>query len=210
MSDRIGAVRLMPGEIMLSAGRPRIQLTVENRHRAVTIVSLACSGAEIVDGLFLGRDPREGAGKPNGKTVRSEFDQLSELICRNGAAGRTLNATYQLPVYKSGSTQISMQQIAQRWCAPENRKRPIDLVLLSIGGNDVGFGALALYGITESAGDVAPVASLIGREIRFGASTTQAYLNVLDERMKAVRDALRDGFGGAPTPGVEKTNHPMQ
>ncbi len=190
--------------------RVGIQLTVENRHRAVTLVSLACSGAEIVDGLFLKRDPREGAAKPNGASVRSEFDQLSELICRNGAAGRTVNASYQLPVYKSGNTQISMQQIAQRWCAPENRKRPIDLVLLSIGGNDVGFGALALYGITDSAGDVAPVASLVGRELRFGASVTQAYLDVLDERMKAVRDALRDGFGVEPSRVLQNAYEPIQ
>lgn len=190
--------------------RVGIQLALEDRHRAVTLVSLACSGAEIVEGLFLGRDPREGASQPNGKTVRSEFDQLSDLICRNGAAGRTLGATYRVPVYKSGSSQIGLRDIPQRWCAPENRKRPIDVVLLSIGGNDVGFGALALYGITEGAGDVAPVASLIGREIRFGTNVTGAYLDVLDERMKAVRDALRDGFGVDPSRVLHNAYEPIQ
>ena len=39
MSDRIGAVRPMPGEITLSVGRPRIQLTVENTSRRIVHVS---------------------------------------------------------------------------------------------------------------------------------------------------------------------------
>ena len=34
-----------------------------------------------------------------------------------------------------------MQSVVKTWCPPPLRKRAIDLVLLSIGGNDVGFGA---------------------------------------------------------------------
>ncbi|HVY57671.1 MAG TPA: hypothetical protein VHA77_07460, partial [Xanthobacteraceae bacterium] len=39
--------------------RVGIELTLENRHRAVTFVSLACSGSDVVEGLFLERDARE-------------------------------------------------------------------------------------------------------------------------------------------------------
>jgi urease beta subunit len=39
MSDPIGAVRLAQGEIGLSAGRPRMQLTVTNASRRIVRVS---------------------------------------------------------------------------------------------------------------------------------------------------------------------------
>ena len=39
--------------------RVGIQLALENRHRAVTFVTFACSGAEVGDGLFLDMQSRE-------------------------------------------------------------------------------------------------------------------------------------------------------
>ena len=143
--------------------RVGIELALENRHRAVTLVSLACSGAEVSAGLFLELPSREGAPA----TVRAQFDQLSELICQGGAAALTRTGQYTIPTYKSGSTSIEMTSLTQRWCPPERRKRTPDVVLLSIGGNDVGFGGLVAYSITESASDLAPIAGLVGSEIRF-------------------------------------------
>ena len=76
-----------------------------------------------------------------------------------------------------------MPRVTQRWCPPEQRKRPIDLVLLSIGGNDVGFGALVAYSMTESASDIAPIAgagrqrdplSAAGRRASISACSTSA------------------------------------
>jgi hypothetical protein len=185
--------------------RVGINLALENRHRAVTLVSLACSGAEIGPGLFLEMAAREGA-QPK---VRAQFDQLSELLCRSGKAGVTQTVNYTLPIYKSGSTAIHNTTVSQKWCPPGQRKRPIDLVLLSIGGNDVGFGALVAYSITESASDLAPIASLIGNEIRFPPSVSRAYLGVLDQRMKALKDALRDGFGVEPSKVVQNAYEPI-
>jgi hypothetical protein len=130
--------------------RVSMGLALENRHRAVTFVSLACSGGDIVEGLFAERDAREQISGPNAqKRVVAQLDQLSDLICRNGTAGRTRAVSYRLPVYASGSTSIGEQVFAKQWCPPENRKRPIDAVLLSVGGNDVGFGALVAYAMTE-------------------------------------------------------------
>ncbi len=139
--------------------RVGLELTLENHHRAVTLMSFACSGAEVTEGLFLPLKAREG----HPDYVRPQFDQLSDLICRGGAAGRTRQASYLMPDFSTGSTDIVMRRIDERWCPPERRKRPIDLVLMSIGGNDVGFGALATYSMTESASDLAPIAQLIGQ-----------------------------------------------
>ena len=98
--------------------RVSLELALENRHRSVTLVSLACSGSDIVDGLFSDPDAREKVKEPGGAKVVAQLDQLSDLICRNGAAGRTTSASYTLPVYSSGSTSVASQTFTKRWCAP--------------------------------------------------------------------------------------------
>jgi hypothetical protein len=163
--------------------RVAIELALENRHRSVTLASFTCSGSEVTEGLFLDMDPREGASEIPGGKVRAQLDQLSELICRGG---RSQRATYTLPVYLHVSTQVSMQSVVKAWCPPPSRKRAIDLVLLSIGGNDVGFGALAAYSLTESITDLAPIAGLAGltgHSSRFSPQVSRISLEVLDERM---------------------------
>jgi lysophospholipase L1-like esterase len=212
--DRSGAQWLSPDCHRSQYGYPfrvSIGLALENRHRAVTFVSLACSGADIVEGLFAERDAREQFSDPNAqKKVVPQFDQLSDLICKTGAAGRTRTVSYRLPVYKWGSTGLGEQVFTKQWCPPENRKRPIDVVLLSIGGNDVGFGPLVAYAMTESASDLAPIAGLVGQELRFAPAVSQAYLRVLDRRMRAVKEALSDAFGIDPSRVLQNAYEPIQ
>ena len=186
--------------------RVAIELALENRHRAVTLASFTCSGAEVTQGLFLDMDPREGADEIPGGKVRAQLDQLSDLLCRGS---RSQSATYALPTYTHGGTQISRQNISKAWCPPALRKRAIDVVLMSIGGNDVGFSALAAYSLTENMADLAPVAGLTGHSSRFGPQVSRVYLDVLDERMKAVKEALRDGFGVAPARVVQSSYEPI-
>ena len=88
--------------------RVGIQLALENRHRSVTLASFTCSGADVVHGMFLEMDAREDMKHDRGK-VRAQFDQLSDLLCRGGAAGRTQSASYALPMYSAGSTSIQVQ-----------------------------------------------------------------------------------------------------
>lgn len=190
--------------------RVGLQLALENRHRAVSFVSLACSGSDTAEGLFGPREPREQTTGPNAqRAVVPQLDQLTELICRPGAP-RSRDAVYTLPTYAHGSTSIGQQTFTKFWCPPESRKRPIDLVLLSIGGNDVGFGALVAYGITESAADLAPIAGLVGRQLRFEPHVARVYLDVLDRRMKALKDALVDGFGIDPATVLHNAYEPVQ
>jgi lysophospholipase L1-like esterase len=190
--------------------RVSLQLALENRHRAVTLVSLACSGSDIVEGLFDRLDAREHLNEPGGGKVVAQFDQLSDLICRTGSAGRTASGSYALPVYSAGSTSIGQQTLTKRWCPPANRKRSVDLAFLSIGGNDVGFGSLVMYAMTASASDLAPVAALVGSQIRFTPDVSRAYLGVLDRRMKAVKSALADGFGIDASRVLQTAYEPIQ
>jgi hypothetical protein len=184
-----------------------MQLALENRHRAVTFATFACSGAEIHHGLFGEMDAREGAREvPRGK-VAAQLDQLTDLLCR-GAHSQA--GAYTLPAYAHGGTAVTEQKIAKSWCPPQLRKRGIDLVLLSIGGNDVGFSALAAFSLTEQMSDLAPIAGLVGSSIRFGPQVAQVYLDVLDRRMKALKDALHDGFGVARGRVVQSSYEPIQ
>lgn len=190
--------------------RVSMGLALEDRHRAVTFVSLACSGADIVDGLFGPADARDELTGPNAeRKVPAQLDQLSDLICRSGAQ-RTESVAYRLPVYREGSTAIGEQAITERWCPAQSRKRPIDVVLLSIGGNDVGFGPLVAYAITASASDIAPIAALVGHSLRFDPSVSEAYMRVLDRRMQAVKQALHDGFGVDPSRVLQNAYEPIQ
>jgi hypothetical protein len=190
--------------------RVAMQLALENRHRAVTLATFSCSGAEIVNGLFLEMDSREGFSEPNGKKVRAQLDQLSDLICRGGAAARTQQSNYALPTFSAGSTSISMQRVVKNWCPPQNRKRPIDVVLMSIGGNDVGFGGLVTYAMTDGASDLAPIAAWVGSSIRFSPQVSRVYMEVLDERMKALKEALQQGFGVDSSKVLQTTYEPIQ
>jgi lysophospholipase L1-like esterase len=212
--DRSGAQWLSPDCHRSQYGYPfrvSIGLALENRHRAVTFVSVACSGADIVEGLFAERDAREQISGPNAqKKVVPQLDQLSDLICKNGAAGRTRKVSYRLPVYRLGSTDIGEQIFTKQWCPPGNRRRPIDVLLLSVGGNDVGFGSLVAYATTESASDLAPIAGLVGQELRFAPSVSQAYLRVLDRRMRALKEALSDAFGVDPSRVLQNAYEPIQ
>ncbi len=190
--------------------RVSMGLALEDRHRAVTFVSLACSGADIVEGLFGPADARDELTGPRAQTkVPAQFDALSDLICRSSSL-RTHTVAYRLPVYTPGSTAIGEQTFTMRWCAPGGRKRAIDVVLLSIGGNDVGFGSLVTYAITGSASDIAPIAGLMGRELRYSPSVSQVYLSVLDRRMQAVKAALNEGFGVDPSRVLQNAYEPIQ
>jgi len=100
--------------------------------------------------------------------------------------------------------------VTKKWCPSAARKRPIDLVLLSIGGNDVGFSSLAVYAVTENAGDVAPIAVWVGHQIRFSPKVSNTYLEILDERLDALRAALADGFGVSPGRVLQNAYEPLQ
>src|SRR5262245_52324716 len=187
--------------------RVGLQLALENRHRSITFATFTCSGAEVANGLFLEMDPRQGFTEPNGRKVRAQFDQLTDLLCRSNARQQ---AAYTLPMYAAGSTSVSQQRVNMNWCPPGQRKRSIDVVLMSIGGNDVGFGGLVAYAMTESASDFAPIAAWIGSSIRFSPQVSRVYMNVLDERMKALKDAFNQGFGIEPARVLQTTYEPIQ
>ena len=65
--------------------------------------------------------------------------------------------------------------------------------------------------MTESARDFAPIAAL-GRQFdsASGRRSRASISNVLDQRMKALKDALHDGFGVAPARVLQSSYEPIQ
>jgi hypothetical protein len=173
--------------------RVALQFALEDRHRAITFVNLGCSGAEVVKGLFREMPAREhyDASPARTSAVPSQFDQLTALICKTNARQ---TAVYDFKEFAPGGTQATDTRVPMRWCPPNERRRDIDLVLLSVGGNDVGFGALAAYTFLDNVGRIARIAGLQDRELRFGPDVANVYLAALDARLDNVRKALDTGF----------------
>ena len=101
--------------------RVGIELALENRHRSITFASFTCSGAEIAQGLFGEMDAREGFSDPAGAKVRAQLDQLSDLICRGGAARAPRRRLYAAGLHASAAPRSaargSPRSGARRSCA---------------------------------------------------------------------------------------------
>jgi lysophospholipase L1-like esterase len=100
--------------------RTALAIAIENAHGAVTFVPLACTGATIENGILDRQRARETACDANGRCVAAVPAQLAQL---------------------------------RDALAHARRRRPdrtLDLVLLTIGANDIGFSELVADVIVKS------------------------------------------------------------
>ncbi len=113
------------------------------QQQSVTFIGLACTGATILDlfNAYPGRNEATVAGDPAHATrpqAMSALSTLSHALCTPGKAeldeAKNYNADNRLEL---GGREIKLFK-----CAAADRLRNIDLLLLSIGGNDVGFSGL--------------------------------------------------------------------
>lgn len=115
--------------------RAALQLGLEDDHRAVTYVGVACSGSEVTYGLFLRYAGNEWVPNP---TDMSQISAIASAQCdEHEAPMQDLPEAYHMdgtiPELKGG--------LVLRKCDPINARK-IDLMLVSVGGNDVGFSRL--------------------------------------------------------------------
>jgi hypothetical protein len=188
--------------------RAALAIALEDRHRAVTLLHLSCSGAEVTDGVLGPMEPREDRRQT--RQVASQISHMTDLLCREDARKGAWKRTYQLPVFEPRNTNPKLQAFDVQTCGKDGLKRPIDLVLTSIGGNDVGFSALAAYVMLDNLSDIAWVGRFLDKKSRFGPEYADAHLDALDERMQALKDVLQDGFGVAPPRVVQTSYEPIQ
>ena len=122
--------------------RVALQLAIEDlaQQRSVTFVGLGCTGATILDlfDAYRGREepasPRD-KGPSRGTHQVSQLSMLSRALCEPQAAKVDKTADY------NTDRRLDLKNCAINilTCPAEKRLRTPDLLLLSVGGNDVGF-----------------------------------------------------------------------
>ena len=163
--------------------RAALQIAVEDPHRAVTYVGVACSGAETVFGLFLRYKGHEWVPNP---PELSQISALAEAQC----AGREA-PSYDLPeaYHINGKVPELKGGLVLKKCDAE-RARKIDLIFLSIGGNDVGFARLVANAVLSDTSMLRSLGGWFGQV--HGFAEAGGLLDVLDDRVKSVNRALHN------------------
>ena len=160
--------------------RAAIQLGLENPHRAITYANFACAGAEIVYGLMVAYKGTEWAPDQPDKP---QISAVARLQC--GATEPT-ETSYQNTYSLSGLVP-ELDNIDLATC-PREHVRPIDLLMVSVGGNDVGFARLVANTVLANKGTLRKLGGWMG-EVEQPAELINL-LPVLDLRYKALNRAL--------------------
>lgn len=161
--------------------RAALQLAIEDPHRAVTFVGLSCSGAEVTWGLFLRYKGNEWVPNP---PDLSQISALADAQCGSEPADLIdmpeayhINGT--IPELRGG--------LVLKKCKRE-MARKIDLLLVSIGGNDIGFARLVANTVLADDSTLRQLGGWFGQI--HGNMESKALLNRLDERYKALNRAI--------------------
>lgn len=163
--------------------RAALQLAVEDPHRSITFVGLSCSGAEITAGLFLRYKGNEWVPNP---PVLSQISAAAEAQCgKDKADALDLPEAYHM----GGRIPELMGGLVLRKCR-KNTARKIDLIFVSIGGNDVGFSRLVANAILEDQSTLRWLGGWFG-EVH-GQAEAQAQIARLDTRYKSLNRALHN------------------
>jgi hypothetical protein len=163
--------------------RAALQLAIEEPHRAVTFVGFACSGAETTFGLFLQYKGNEWVPNP------PDLPQIS-AVAEAQCGGKGARA-YDLPeAYHIGGKIPELQGgLVLRKCDAD-RARKIDLLFLSVGGNDVGFARLVANAVLADRSILRKLGGWFGQVHGFAEASSQ--LDALDDRLKSVNRALHN------------------
>jgi lysophospholipase L1-like esterase len=163
--------------------RAALQLAIEDPHRAVTFVGAACSGAEVTTGLFLRYKGNEWVPNP---PEYSQISAIAEAQCgAHEARVQDLPEAYHI----NGRIPDLQGGLVLRKCEPE-QSRKIDLVLLSIGGNDVGFARLVANAILSDQSTLKTLGGWFGHV--HGAAEAAPQLAQLDDRYKSLNRAVHN------------------
>ncbi len=163
--------------------RAALQLSLEDPHRAVTYVGVACSGAEVVHGLFLRYKGNEWVPNP------PEYSQISAVAMAQCGPYRAQMQDLPEAYHMNGKIEELQGGLVLRKCEQEH-SRTIDLILLSIGGNDVGFARLVANAVLADDTNLRRLGGWIGQV--HGEREASAQISMLGERYKALKRAFHN------------------
>jgi len=163
--------------------RTALQLAIEDPHRTVTFVGVSCAGAEVTSGLFLRYKGNEWVPDP---PRLSQISAVAEAQC-----GSHPTDAMDLPEAYHINGQIPELQggLVLRKC-PQDLARKIDLVLLSIGGNDIGFSRLLANAVLSNESLLRELGGWLGDV--YGEAEASEQLTHLGARYKSLNRALHN------------------
>jgi len=161
--------------------RAALQLAVEDPHRAVTFAGFACSGAETTWGLFLRYKGNEWVPNP---PELSQVSALAQIQCGDKEAPAQ---DYPEAYHIGGVVRELEGGLVLRRCGRDDA-RAIDLLFVSIGGNDIGFARLVANAVLSDESSMKKLGGWFGQV--HGNSESETLLEALDERYKALNRAV--------------------
>ena len=163
--------------------RAAMQLGIEDPHRAVTFVGVACSGAEVTYGLFLRYTGNEWVPNP---PDMSQISAIASAQCGSHEAPlQDLPEAYHM----NGRISELKGGLVLRKCSPVNARK-IDLLFLSIGGNDVGFARLLANAVLAKQSTLRKLGGWIGQV--HGLNEASDQLDALTMRYKSLNRAFHN------------------
>lgn len=163
--------------------RAALQLAIEDPHRAVTFLGFACSGAEVTKGLFLRYKGNEWV--PNPPDV-SQISAAARAQCGpNEAPIKEFPEAYHM----RGKIPMLKGTVVLHKCSRRNARK-IDLILVSIGGNDIGFARLVANAVLNDQSTLKQLGGWFGQVYR--KSDAAAPLGNLDARYKSLNRAFHN------------------
>lgn len=160
--------------------RAALQLGIEDPHRAVTYVGVACSGAGITQGLFLRYTGNEWVPNP------PDLSQISAVAVAQCGTHEAPPQDFPVAYHEDGAIP-ELKGLVLRKCDPLNARK-IDLLFLSVGGNDVGFARLLANAVLANQSTLRKLGGWIGQV--HGQSEASALLDGLITRYKSLNRAL--------------------
>jgi hypothetical protein len=161
--------------------RAALQLAVEDPHRAVTFVGYACSGAEIVDGLFRRYKGHEWVPNP------PDISQLSAIAQAQCGPKRAEEQEMPEAYHMRGRIAELRGGLILRRCDTDDARK-IDLVLVSVGGNDIGFARLLANAILADESSLRRLSGWFGQVHGFLAASE--LLDGLEARLLSLKRAI--------------------
>ncbi len=160
--------------------RVALQLAIEEPHRAVTYAHFSCAGAEITSGLFVKYKGNEWVPDP---PRVPQISAVAEAQCGTTEAPET-----NYPVAYTIQDQLPVLRDMFLKKCPRKRARRIDLLLVSVGGNDVGFSKLVANAVLANKSTLQKLSGWVGGV--FGPREAAPYIKELAIRYKALNRAI--------------------
>lgn len=121
-----------------------LRQAVSDPHAVVRFISFSCSGAEIYDGFFLAQKKPPGDAKA--KTLKySQQEALVRVLCRNGSV-KLEDATGGETVKGPARNELFGEY---KLASCLGNAEAVDEILISFGGNDVGFAKVVIWGLAN-------------------------------------------------------------